>query len=805
MSDVLNVLTAIENYLVDLPAKILLKADQIYIVNGLSDVSENLGIVTAGEFRSGNRLDPGKLFSGMRMSYPPMTYGASDWNLVGVNADTLQFGVRASDGKLLAGGGAVILDSTGITATAGLIAGWVINSDHLLSDGTPGIKILSTGAIETSDFVSGILGKGWRISEAGNAEFNNAVIRGELRTTVLSYQEVQAVSGTMGVFQSAGVIMETTGAVPAVASSMNIKVKDPEYGHTALFAVNDVVWIKDGTNATWFTVTTVTDNTTYYTYACKVESGSTGNVYTAGQAIVNFGVAGEGYLLMEAIGTGAPYFSVRTTSAAPWTGSTNPEHVRMGNLDGNWGYSSAIYGSAIGKYATGVGNITIDPTNGVRIRIYDTTIMEFKSTGAFITNVLNMTGANAAIAIGATPPTAKDAGTGLWLSKDGLFSLASNVYQVKIDATDGKLYAGGGNVVIDSDGITLESDNSTASGILKLKTGSQGRVLGQLTGYYGGSPYPSQSVNLSVRDPSDPNISDGSVHLSTSAYYGYSQAIITTDEIHLHGTVADIELGDISTSTRPYPVTVTLQGRSGIARLKRPDNTIIPILPIPPWVSAIKSYSGWYDSYNPLYIPNYTMIDEGSLSRHLSPHVMGHFMEFNTPSAISDYQLFLCTNSTCQYYQNSYGNSLDGLEWVTIIMWFYPVTVGAAQGLFQYGMTTSNCLAYITTSNKVVFDIIDSTPTTGQIISSNSIIQNTWNYVIFRYQRTGASYINLNGTVTSVSHGLGYLRAASGNFRLGYGNGSYLDGALGWYAVTGYQSSKTIDSLIDMSKPWHGG
>ena len=465
MSDVLNVLTAIENYLVDLPAKILLKADQIYIVNGLSDVSENLGIVTAGEFRSGNRLDPGKLFSGMRMSYPPMTYGASDWNLVGVNADTLQFGVRASDGKLLAGGGAVILDSTGITATAGLIAGWVINSDHLLSDGTPGIKILSTGAIETSDFVSGILGKGWRISEAGNAEFNNAVIRGELRTTVLSYQEVQAVSGTMGVFQSAGVIMETTGAVPAVASSMNIKVKDPEYGHTALFAVNDVVWIKDGTNATWFTVTTVTDNTTYYTYACKVESGSTGNVYTAGQAIVNFGVAGEGYLLMEAIGTGAPYFSVRTTSAAPWTGSTNPEHVRMGNLDGNWGYSSAIYGSAIGKYATGVGNITIDPTNGVRIRVYDTTIMEFKSTGAFITNVLNMTGANAAIAIGATPPTAKDAGTGLWLSKDGLFSLASNVYQVKIDASDGKLYAGGGNVTIDADGIKLSPGDGASSRI----------------------------------------------------------------------------------------------------------------------------------------------------------------------------------------------------------------------------------------------------------------------------------------------------------------------------------------------------
>ena len=494
MSDVLNVLTAIENYLIDLPMKIILKADQIFIVNGLSDVSENLGIITAGEYRSGNRLEPGKLFSGMRMAYPPMTYSASEWNLVGVNADVLQFGVRASDGKLLAGGGAVILDASGITATAGLIAGWTINTDHLLSDGTPGIKILSTGTIETSDFVSGILGKGWRISEAGDAEFNNAVVRGELRTTVLSYQEVQAVSGTMGVFQSAGVL-RATYEIPA-AGDATITVKDPEYGHAALFAVDDILWIKDGTNSTWLKVKVVLDNTTYYTYGCSIESGDREIEYTAGQAIVNFGVGGEGFLLMEAIGTGAPYFSVRTHAGAPYTATT--EHVRMGNLNGNWGYSSDIYGAAIGQYASGKGNITIDPTDGIKINVYNTNVMQFTSTGSYITNVLNMSGASAAIAIGTTPPTSATVGYGIWLDRTGMHVRESTSGQLLMKVDIDNFYVGFADdtIKIDTLGLVLIGDPASKSYAVALSwrvTSTSGRygTIGGLM-QWGGVPAKTQ-------------------------------------------------------------------------------------------------------------------------------------------------------------------------------------------------------------------------------------------------------------------------------------------------------------------------
>lgn len=553
MSDVLDVLTDIENYLVDLPTKIILRANQIFIVNGLSDVSENLGIVTAGEFRAGNRNEPGMFlrtavagsgFSGMRMAYPAMSYDldgtATDWNLVGINDDILQFGVRASDGKLVAGGGAVILDEDGITAVGGTIAGWTIDTTELTNTK---IKISSAGSIESIPFVSGVGGSGWKISEGGNVEFNNAVIRGELRTTVLTYQEVQAVSGTMGVFHSAGVLSQDL-TLPAVPSgTYPIRTKAPNSTNPKIFDVNHILQIKNGTQSTWFIIDggyeTSGDG---YSWFCTYLSGTTDVTYTVGQAVISYGVSGDGFLLMEAIGTGAPYFSVRTHAGAPYTATT--EHVRMGNLNGGWGYATDIYGVAIGQYAAGKGNITVDPTDGIKINIHTDNIMQFNSSGAFITNVLNMTGDDAAIAIGATPPTSSSAGTGLWLDKTGLFSLDTNTHQVKIDATDGKLYAGGGSVTLDDDGITLFSDTSyTPSSSIEWYRGTVRQSV--IT------TYDVLSKSYMFMYAGDPGNYPGAVRIA--AYADTSPRITTQLLLNSDGT-AKFESGGIS------PTELTLEG-----------------------------------------------------------------------------------------------------------------------------------------------------------------------------------------------------------------------------------------------------
>ena len=93
---------------------------QIIIVNGLSDIAERLGLINAGEFRAGNNKAMGDGFSGVRMGYPGFYYPRNStastdyYHLVGVDGDTLQFGLRASDGAALFGGGADVLDKYGI-------------------------------------------------------------------------------------------------------------------------------------------------------------------------------------------------------------------------------------------------------------------------------------------------------------------------------------------------------------------------------------------------------------------------------------------------------------------------------------------------------------------------------------------------------------------------------------------------------------------------------------------------------------------------------------------------------------------
>ena len=103
-----------------LPGLIEIASHQLQIVS-IDELSENLGLIKAGEFRSGNLRSPGDSFSGMRIGYPAFQYpatstSASDaYHLVGVDADTLMIGISATDGRLYFGGGAGWLDNVGIT------------------------------------------------------------------------------------------------------------------------------------------------------------------------------------------------------------------------------------------------------------------------------------------------------------------------------------------------------------------------------------------------------------------------------------------------------------------------------------------------------------------------------------------------------------------------------------------------------------------------------------------------------------------------------------------------------------------
>src|SRR3990167_3760351 len=114
--DIFRKMSDIEALIGGLRDSLMVTPSQVVIVQGLSELSSSLGLIKAGEFRSGNAFQPGEGFTGVRMLYPPVTVGGRAYNIVGMDADTLMFVLGATDGTAYAGGGAVILDALGLSA-----------------------------------------------------------------------------------------------------------------------------------------------------------------------------------------------------------------------------------------------------------------------------------------------------------------------------------------------------------------------------------------------------------------------------------------------------------------------------------------------------------------------------------------------------------------------------------------------------------------------------------------------------------------------------------------------------------------
>lgn len=107
-----EVLDRIEMEANELLYRVKIGGSQI-IVQGLDEISGNLGLVVAGEFRAGIGM-PGRGFTGVRIGSPGWTYGRDRYSIVGINNDVLQFGLSNTDGKMYAGGGAVVLSDNGL-------------------------------------------------------------------------------------------------------------------------------------------------------------------------------------------------------------------------------------------------------------------------------------------------------------------------------------------------------------------------------------------------------------------------------------------------------------------------------------------------------------------------------------------------------------------------------------------------------------------------------------------------------------------------------------------------------------------
>lgn len=223
------------------------------------------------------------------------------------------------------------------------------------TSGSIGGCTIANEGIASNNFVSG--SAGWSINGAGDAEFENVKVRGELSSTVFSGGEMQAMAGTWGVYKSASTLYADT--VITSGSSNYVQAKNSLLG-VEPFAVNDILRLKNSFFDNWVTINghdTTSGSGLYTIYQCTLNSGS-GATYRAGEAIIDYGVSGQGFFAVSADGTlgvGAAWV-LGSHSGSPWSAwnATN-------------GPVKQVYAGSDGKLYAGSGNVSLS-TAGISFK-----------------------------------------------------------------------------------------------------------------------------------------------------------------------------------------------------------------------------------------------------------------------------------------------------------------------------------------------------------------------------------------------------------------------------------------------------
>jgi hypothetical protein len=197
-----------------------------------------------------------------------------------------------------------------------------------------------------------------------------------------------------------------TAALAAAGTTITVKYNNLSNG--------DRIYMESGGNVEWMAVTSGAGGSAgVYTYTVTRNLDGTGaNDWTAGDAIVDTGTTGNGYI--ELMSTSGVLSGVGPTIVGNVRTGTTYSNVAprwaIGNLDTLYGYSGSTYGVAMGDASNT--NITIDATNGFRIRSGTTDKMKADTSGN-----LSLTGDFAMSTSGVfrAGKTACATGTGWWL------------------------------------------------------------------------------------------------------------------------------------------------------------------------------------------------------------------------------------------------------------------------------------------------------------------------------------------------------------------------------------------------------
>ena len=338
---------------------------------------------------------------------------ATGANAIGSTADVAVGQVLASGGV---GAVPAYTASPSLTSIGGA-ANLALNptTDLVLTPG--GVVTLTSGKPLVSTYTSGWAGSGFTLNYNQSyalqsfMELDDLSVRGRMNVYELIIDQIRATNGN--------VFVSATGKVASVADNgggvYTLQLEGPRP-----FVVGDLL------RAQRFTGTG-----TYQSDVTMISVGGGGpnevgiqlavgsDPPVVGMEYVRLGSATDadrqGSIYMTADDTNAPYLNVLSGVAAftDW-GTAGKTKARLGNLNGICGYTSNVYGLCAGD--SSATNITVDATNGFRIRNGTTDKFTADTSGNLsIVGDLSV-GTNGALRSGAT---AYGTGAGYWLDYNG--------------------------------------------------------------------------------------------------------------------------------------------------------------------------------------------------------------------------------------------------------------------------------------------------------------------------------------------------------------------------------------------------
>ncbi|MEW6650431.1 MAG: hypothetical protein AB1453_09600 [Chloroflexota bacterium] len=561
-----------------------------------------------------------------------------------------------------------------------------------------------------------------------------------------------------------------------------------------VMTAGDFVLFRAALKVEYMQVGSLVSGTTYN--VTRNLDGSGADTWPAGTPFAVLGQSGQGRIELNAFDT--PRLQMIRQGA---TFNAQTELIRLGDLNGNWDYTSQKWGLAIGDFAAGRPNITIDEDGVLRFRLHTTEVMRFGGGNADITGLLRMSGAASAITIGATPPTSSSAGTGIWIDRTGLYGLNADSRQTYI-GSDGRLYAASGFIRLDAEGLHLQSSQPNKENRIQIRWyDTVGIEMGSIGMWQGaGGTYHSLG-NLNYDPISTIN--------SISGRFTVTGAFTALDGADIYDPLTfRVKLVALNQSTHPnfLPSVSFLYAYKNTIAIRTPRQSKIPIGWTPPWI-GVRSLDHVVLSVSPLVEPDATIRDHSAFNRTFSPHTgWSGGIAFNLDRTIANSVNYVGTNATNRWFTNPTGSALNGFTWTAGLIWFFPHGTQTLRGILQAGTTNRNMLIY-TNSDRVFVDFIRTDGSTAQVQSSNLITLNQWNYVAWRYGAGSIAEINLNGTISSIVPTNLALRTASGDFRLGWADlpDSPMLGYLGWFTAMSFKEMALLNELIDYSRFWHDG